>query len=155
MKALLKKTVITADDYVELKVTTVTIPSVIDIKDLSLEVRATGFWWWLSTSAAVHSQVREVNPYGVISSGDYTNIPGGIRPLIRFEKNEKIESGDTFILAKQEWLALSQEKALCLKSIGESPFRRDVNASDANIYSASDIKKCVDEWWERNSNEHG
>lgn len=109
-----------------------------------------GIWWLRSPGssseyAAVVSRSGGVYSYGGSVSYDYA-----VRPALKLVglKSANLQIGDNFRLFGHDWTVVSDTHALCNDSIGESPFREDYEAEDANNYEKSDIKRFIEEWFD-------
>lgn len=61
----------------------------------------------------------------------------------------RLDRGDKINLAGHTWTVISYQYILCDDIIGKCAFRKDYNASDANDYEKSDVKKFLDDWFEK------
>lgn len=122
---------------------------------LSKEDRKYDTGWCLSTPGCCPRYVSYVDPHGDMrADGDYTICKYAIRPSLYIDiQNTSFKVGDVFLFGDAEFKILAPNIAWMHKAdIGEFAFRTDWQAQDANIYSASDVKKIVDEWFESNKN---
>lgn len=73
-----------------------------------------------------------------------------VRPALNITnvKHHGLKIGDIFMFGGKFFKIISYNLAFCLEDIGKCYFREDQDASDANIYYVSDIKKFVDTWFE-------
>lgn len=107
--------------------------------------------WWLSSKGYSYNEILTVFKDGSQISDNASNIRG-VRPVLRLreDKEDPYCEGQTIDLAGHTFTVINDHSALCDDLIGHSVFRNDCNASDANEYSNSDIKKFIDEWCKEN-----
>lgn len=116
--------------------------------------------YWLKTAGKKRSNVFIVMRNGEIAEVSILpNYRGdilvcGIRPvLVLSEMSNNCQIGDYFRLGESIFKIVSNNLAICTKVIGGSKFRRnadrDIDAPDANDYEQSDVKKYVDNWFNR------
>lgn len=124
---------------------------------LTKEVRKYNCWWWLKTPG--------YNPYAVMcvcSSGslndfgfDIHNNGGCVRPALEIDlKSSNLNVGDTFQFGNKNFKIISETMAFCLGDIGKSCFRKKYKALHACHYETSDVKKFIDEWFEKEGGRH-
>ena len=110
-----------------------------------------GIWWLRSPGSS--SEYAEVvsRSGGVYSYGGSVSYDYAVRPALKLVglKSANLQIGDNFRLFGHDWTVVSNTHALCNDSIGESPFREDYEAEDANNYETSDIKMFVEKWLAR------
>lgn len=73
----------------------------------------------------------------------------GVRPALGLSNLETLQPGEKLKFSEQTFTYLGEGLALCDDFIGKYAFRENWKASDANIYETSDVKKYVDEWFEK------
>ena len=104
-------------------------------------------WWWLRSPG-------NDSYYAAVIDGDGSVCYGGdgvgddddaVRPIIILQSNN-FQIKDNFILAGHIWTLIDNDKAICNDGIGNTYFRRNWQASDANDYEVSDIKKWLENW---------
>lgn len=104
--------------------------------------------WWLRSPG--DDAFRAAIVYGTYNHADATgfNVDGeyGVRPALCISNLESLQVGDKFELAKHHWTIISDKYALCDDIIGESPFRKNYKAKNANDYEASDVKQYLETW---------
>ena len=105
-------------------------------------------WWWLRSPGSRQYYAAFVDICGSLNYYSYVSDDrGGVRPALRIcNPYSSLVPGDKFDLAGHVWTVISDELALCDESIGETSFRFDTNASDANIYEKSDIRIWLENW---------
>lgn len=108
-------------------------------------------WWWLRSSGSHRSFATEVYNDDSPCSRYVSNVSGCVRPaLIGNFKSSNLRYSDKFILIGYNWTVLNDWLALCDDVVGKTYFRKDANASDANDFEHSDIKKWLYRWTETN-----
>lgn len=117
---------------------------------LSEEDRKYNNWWWLRSPGNLQDYAANVYIDGSVDDfGNYVGFANFcVRPaLIINLKFSDYTIGDTFTFDDKPFKIISDELAFCLEDIGQCCFRKDDNASDANDYEKSDVKKFVDQWF--------
>ena len=108
--------------------------------------------WWLRSPGSSSEYAAVVYSRGRVDSSGYNvHYDNAVRPALRLVdlKPANLQIGDWFRLFGHDWTVVSDTHALCNDSIGESPFREDYEAEDANNYETSDIKMFVEKWLAR------
>ena len=133
-----------------LDISKATLLTVEEVRKLPERLKRYNDRWWLRSPGSYSCHVAIVNYSGSI---DYeaSCINVIIRPVLIISNLEStdLEVGDTFEFGNKEFEVISNDKAFCLTDIGRSVFRDDWKADDANDYEKSDIKKYIDEWFEK------
>lgn len=108
-------------------------------------------WWWTFNAADNdhHNGAWVVFGYRGYLHYDTVGNERAVRPALRIESKD-LQIGDTFLFGGKEFEVIKEGLAFCTTDIGESAFRTDWKAEDANQYEASDIKKYIDKWFEEN-----
>ena len=142
-----------------------TLLTINEAEKLPVRLRRYDRWWWLK-SRSVSLGIEGINfnaytAYAAYVDGDDATIDaigdkvsyedGKVRPAIIISNLSalNLQFGDIFEFGDKEFEIISDNKAFCLSDIGQCAFRNDAEALDANIYEKSDIKKYVDEWFEK------
>lgn len=108
-------------------------------------------WWWLRSPGNHQFFATEVFNDGSRCSRYVSIVSGCVRPaLIGNFKSSNLHCGDKFIFIGYNWTVLNDRLALCDDVVGKTYFRKDANASDANDFKHSDIKKWLYRWTEAN-----
>lgn len=110
-------------------------------------IPAVNFDWWLRSPG--YDQISAVYMLydGSLLYSGVDNDCGCVRPALRIcNPYSSLIPGDKFDLAGHVWTVISDELALCDESVGETSFRFDTNASDANVYEKSDIRIWLENW---------
>lgn len=126
-------TLLTEEEYVENKDV---IPLIYD-------------WWWLKSYGYHDYDVPLVYLGGSRMCINVNYADGCVRPALWADLGE-FERGDKFDLAGYTWTVLSDSLALCDEIVGQTAFRTDWQAVDANDYEQSDIKQYLENWRETN-----
>lgn len=107
--------------------------------------------WWLQSPGTHSILVTCVNRYGDANKyGTFVGDPDlAVRPVLKI-KSFRLPIGDKFTLFGHNWTMISKRLALCDDIIGYCAFReKDYEANDANDYIASDVRKFINNWFER------
>ena len=122
---------------------------------LTQKEREYSAWWWLrSPSDSRYASFVDFAgwAYYYYCCCDVNDTDRGfVRPalIINLESSD-LEVGDIFEFGGKEFKILSPTIAWMHKDdIGRCTFRKDWEADNANDYEASDVKKFVDEWFEK------
>lgn len=109
--------------------------------------------WWLRSAGRSGSQAAFVSRGSGIVDGRGINVhlEFGVRPALQISNSVSmnLESGDTFEFGRNTFTYLGEGLALCDNIVGNCVFRKDWNAPDANVYETSDVKKYVEDWFEK------
>ena len=140
---------------INLKITGATLLNVDEARNLlTADERAYSNWWWLRTPGYFLFCSIEVNPDGSVNrNGNYVNDSSVcVRPALTIENldSSNLKIGDTFKIKEYEFRVISANLAwLYRQDIGNCTFHKELEADDVNDYEKSDIKKFVDEWFEK------
>lgn len=109
-------------------------------------------WWWLRSPGYYQHTAARVLSDGSIYYNSVFADSGCVRPalLIWNPESSNLNHGDKFELAGYTWTVLSEDIALCDKAVGQTSFRNDYQAQDANDFEKSDIKQWLYNWAEEN-----
>lgn len=144
---------ITTELEVDLDISGATLLTVEEAKKLPEGLRKYDGWWWLQSRGYGCRYVKIVYNEGDISDvGRIVDFDGGgVRPALIISNIEStnFKIGHTFLFGEKIFKIISKDRAFCLEDIGTCVFKKDWQASDANDYEKSDIKKYVDEWFEK------
>lgn len=145
--------IITKTEQKELEITGATLLSYEEYEKYKTKISRRAYWWWLrSPGTTSESHASYVNNYGnAYLSGNYVDDSCiEVVPALRIILNSDFEIGDKIKFGVNTFTIISEYYALCDNSIGYHCFREDdYKTSDANDYEKSDVKKFVDEWFER------
>lgn len=124
-----------------------------EVKQLPKRLREYGKWWWLKSPGNYYNYAANVFEEGYVNRfGNYVDIKNlAVRPALIISNLEvsNLNIGDTFKFGDKEFEIIFDDKALCLSDIGQCAFRKNWVASDAYDYEKSDVKKYVDNWFEK------
>ena len=72
-------------------------------------------------------------------------------------ESSNLKIGDSIFFGDREFEIVSNDFAFCKTDIGKHNFREDYKSEGANDYEKSDIKKFIEEWFEKakKENENG
>ena len=106
-----------------------------------------GNGWWLRSPGRSSNLATRVDQYGAIThfnvGADYVRV----RPALICDLNGSgLSVGDHISFAYCSWTVISDSIILCDDFVGQTMFRADRNASDANVYAASDVKVWLENW---------
>lgn len=139
-----------------LEITGATLLSVEEAKQLDEKILKVGDCWWLRSPGLYDVDAACV--YGDIGSvyddGRDVRHSFGVRPALQLSNLEGsgLQIGDKFTFGDRSFTVISEKYALCDENVWRSIFREDWEAweaKDANVYEKSDIKKFVDDWFEK------
>lgn len=134
-----------------------TLLTVDEAKQLSGKLRAYDNKWWLKSPGFDFDFAAIVNYGGFVDSiGNNVSSDNDIvRPALIISNLESsdLKIGDTFEFGGKQFEIISDNRALCVGDIGYSVFRENQEASDANDYEKSDVKKYVDDWFNQHKGE--
>jgi len=113
------------------------------------------YWWWLRSPGSSASFASAVSSYGYIDSGGRLVNYGSLAvvPALCVNLLDNFKIGDKFWFGGCTFTIISDIYALCDNNIGECTFRKEWKAEDANLYAQSDVKKCIEEWFDRSCKE--
>lgn len=106
-------------------------------------------WWWLRSA-------KDRQAYSVSLGGDagcvyaLESSNGAVFPALQCDlAASNLTPGDKVILKGQSYTALRGDLLLKDKLIGRSEFRKEWKAPGANAYETSDVRNCVEQWYEK------
>lgn len=110
-------------------------------------------WWWLRSPGCNSKYAAYVNIDGwILTNGHRVGITiGAVRPALRILNLQSLglKIGDQIdYLAGHSWTVVADDLALCNDGVGQSVFRRNGKAADANVYEKSDVKRYLQKWAE-------
>ena len=144
--------IITEYQPISLQIEGITLLSIEEAKQVPENLRAIDDWYWLRTPGGVDYCTMFVGRSVDRSSyfgGSCVNYQGGaIRPVLRIDNRIPTDLiiGDKIEHAVYTWTVIADDLILCDEAIGYTAFRTDMNASDANDYEASDVKRWLEKW---------
>lgn len=116
-------------------------------------IPAVNGWWWLRSPGDYQYYAALVYPDGSLYYNFVYIGRGSVRPALRIKNPEpsNLSTGDKLEFAGKTWTVLNDGLVLCDELVGQTCFREDREANDANSYEASDIKEYVEKWAKENS----
>ena len=161
VKKIIKDTIKESDlDIIE-----ATLLTVEEAKQIPERLRKYNTFWWLKSvgypagypSELLCNSVAAVDYKGSIhSKGFNVHIQYfAIRPVLIISNlnSSGLKIGDVFKFGGKRFEIISNDKAFCLNNIGQCAFRKGSGTSDMNEYEKSDVKKYIDEWFEKSIKE--
>lgn len=147
------KQIIVTEKTQELEITRATLLSIEEAKQLPLELRKYTSRWWLRSSGYDSYHAANVGYAGVVDN-DGVCVPKDcfwVRPALQISNlnSSNLNVGDKFEFDGKPFKIISDNFAFCLTDIGRHCFREDWRANNANDYEKSDIKKYIDDWFEK------
>lgn len=115
---------------------------------LTPEQRSIGARWWLrSAHESLSDYAGEICRDGRLYY-DYVSNSNGVVPALRISNlaSNNLKIGDILEVGGKLWKVISEDLAWCDHNVGRTVFREDYEASDANDYEKSDVKKWLDQW---------
>ena len=140
---------ITTTQEFDIKITGITLLSKEEYEENRDIIPAVN-WWWLRSPGGNQSLAALVRSGGSLNSSRVHYDYGYVRPALYVwnPQSSNLKRGDNFELAGYTWTMLSNDLALCDETVGQTCFRRDWRAEDANVYDKSDIKQWLHDWAE-------
>ena len=134
-------------------ITGATLLSASEVKYLNKEILKADNDWWLRSSGDNVSRVAcVVGDIGyVCNSGTYATYSFGVRPVLQLENlgSSNYQIGESVYFGGHSFTIISDTYALCDDVIGKCAFCKDSKAENANEYETSDVKKFIDDWFEK------
>lgn len=108
--------------------------------------------WWLRSPGSNTSRAARVYSNGLVSNYGYDvcNDSSVVRPVVVVRLSESFNPGDKLRFAGHTWTIIAPDMALCDEGVGRCAFRKNLEAPDANVYEASDVKKWLEAWAREN-----
>ena len=109
-------------------------------------------WWWLRSPGHIPHYAACIDDYGSVDTcGNFVSVDVEVvRPVVVLRLSESktpnLQIGDNFEMAGFSWTMIADDMALCDTGVGQTAFRKDWQADDANVYEASDVKKWLERW---------
>ena len=134
---------------IKLEVEEITLLSIEEYEKHKKEIPAIHAWWWLRSPGCCVAGAASVSYGGsVCRLGGRVSINGSIRPALRIkqlEPHRQFTIGTKFVKAARLWTIISDDLAICDGTIKDMPF----SAVGDNNYENSDVKRFIEEWWEK------
>lgn len=128
-----------------------------EVEALPNHLRPYTNWWWLRSPGYISRLATYAHLDGSVDDlGNLVhNCNASVRPALQIAnlKSTDLKVGDSIFFNDKEFEIISDTLAFCKTDIGTHWFRKDWQAEDANDYEESDVKKFVDDWFERAKNE--
>lgn len=106
-------------------------------------------WWLRSPGFDDRKAAFVLGAIGYVGDFEYNvSEEFGVRPALILEPSN-FNIGDNFEFGNHIFMVISEKYALCDDSIGNHCFREDWKAKDANNYETSDVKKYIEDWYEK------
>lgn len=140
----IKGEVVSYEDYY-ITIKDITLLSVDEYKRYKNTIPPKHFWWWLRSQGEEYDRAAIACGDGSLHTNYVDNSAICVRPVIVCEPIE-IMPGTKINALGMTWTMLDGLLILCDESIGYSAFREDSDASDANNYEVSDVKKFIQNW---------
>ena len=143
----IEKVIMTTQEQ-ELEIKEVTLLSECEYTEYETNIPPANEWWWLRSPGDSRYDATTVNYDGSLSDYDVDSSSGCVRPALKISnlQSSNLQIGDTFYMAGYSWTVIGEGLALCNQCVGQTAFRKEWHADDANDYDASDIKKWLAEW---------
>lgn len=140
--------IITTTQEIDIDVIEITLLSVEEAMELDKNVRGIGDSWWLRSPGNRYYRAMFVDDGNIGVSGLCVDISLGARPALQISdlESSNLRIGDRFVLADEQWIVISKDKALCDRIIGKMHFRKYWEEPDANDYEKSDVKIWLEKW---------
>lgn len=140
--------IIEAKETINIDIKEVTLLTVDEAKALTKDQRKNDFWWWLRSPGSNSNRVAIVNRDGEVDAGgDGVSDHIGVRPALRISiPFFNLQIGDIIEVFGERWTVINGNLALCNNLVGNTCFRNEWEAEDANDYKNSDIKKWLEDW---------
>lgn len=105
------------------------------------------FSWWLRTTGNCPDEAFFVHE-DTIYRNAWINQSLEVRPALRISnlKSLNISEGDKVEVGGETWTVISDDLALCDRSVGRTHFRNNIRVSTAMLYEKSDVKKWINSW---------
>lgn len=128
----------------------VTLLSTEEYKEHRSMIPGISTFCWLRSPGAYTHLAAFVNGRDIVNGvGHMVNWSGlAVRPALKLGTTRGCYVGKTFELCGYEWTLIDDDLAICNECVGETYFRADADARDADDYEKSDIKKWLDNWAE-------
>lgn len=130
----------------------ITLLSLEEYEELKANIPPLDDHWWLRSPGKSSDTACSAYNMGFCDTTfkTYVNLDVlAARPALIVESSE-LKVGDKFQLGNHNFTMISDKYALCDNSVGHCCFRGDKKAGNANDYEASDVKKFIEDWLEKN-----
>ena len=141
--------IITTTQEIDIDVIGITLLSAEEAEDVDKNTRCIDNYWWLRSPGIFSDHAAVVDDGGdILGDGSIVFVSIGVRPALIISNlgSYNLRIGDRFVLAGEQWIVISEYKALCSRIIAKTPFSADRGASNVNDYEKSGIKTRLNEW---------
>ena len=137
------------DEGHELYISEITLLSIEEYLSVNDIIPKLNDWWWLRSPGNCQYNAPYVDSDGSLNYRSVDRGGGCVRPALDILNLEfsSLKISDSFILFGLEWTVISYDTALCNSFIGQTSFRDDWTAYDANVYETSDIMKWIENYF--------
>lgn len=134
----------------DLEIEGVTLLTLEEVRALPVDIRKCKNHWWLRSpgycdghAAFIYEECGRIDAYGF-----YVSEKLGVRPALRVNaESTDLQIGDKITVFGYVWRVIANDLILCDDVVGESCFRDDWEAPDANDYETSSIKEWLEKWY--------
>lgn len=129
-------------------ITYITLLSIEEYEKYKDDISCVGTWWWLRSPGHDTYRAASVGNGGSVNrDGSLVDLSSiAVRPALKLGTTRGLNVGTVFELAGQKWTLIDDNLAICNRSVGQTYFRDDVEARDANDYEKSNIKMWLANW---------
>jgi len=138
---------------VDIQIAEVTLLSKEEFEIAENNISAIRGWWWLRSPGFTLHNAALVYDYddGLLYDHDVDDDRGCVRPALRIVQTPYgLKLHDVIELAGYSWTIVCVLEnycyALCNCAVGETYFREDWKAENANNYETSDVRKWLENW---------
>lgn len=142
---------IIARKAVDISIKDITLLSIEEFEQYRDNIPLLNVLWWLRSPGYDTYQVACIYGDAVYYHGDFVGHDDYVvRPAIVIQPNSNLSIGDKIEFAGYTWTMIAKNIAkniaLCDEGVGQTYFRKDFGASDANVYEKSDVEKWLRTW---------
>lgn len=136
-----------------IKIAGATLLSIGGVEEIPKDILKSTDSWWLRSPGRFNGCAAAVHNNGDIDYFGY-DIKDclGVRPALIISDSCDLAIGDKLSYKEYTFTVISKKYILCDSIIGDCIFRENPITSNANNYMLSDVKKYVDDWFEKNIN---
>ncbi len=106
--------------------------------------------WWLRSPVIDDGNAACVVGLDGYVFGDGYDVGShfGVRPALKVNlASANLSIGDQIQFNGRTWTMINENTILCDVIVGDTAFRKNSRAKDANDYEKSDVKKWLHAWW--------
>lgn len=138
---------IIARKAVDISIKDITLLSIEEFEQYRDNIPLLNALWWLRSPGYDTYQVACIYGDAVYYHGDFVGHDDyTVRPAAIIQLDPNLQIGNKIELAGYTWTMVAENIALCDKGVGQTYFRKDFKAPDANVYEKSDVKKWLKTW---------